>query len=367
MDIRSDNWLQHSDSEYLKVLRALSIVMIVFGHVGGAWFYRPWTEFISIFVAIFFFISGAVSYNGFLKSYTTKDYLIKRIIGLIVPYYITCLIALIVYIFVNASLPAVSANNLLRWITISPRLDMMPFQLGQIWFLQTLMIITLISPILFITYMRYKIIFIIFLCCSVVASAFQLKYNIAPLFDFNYLNLFKPLVYSLFYCVGFIIIDKPRLRTPVFTWSASGLLLLISILLVKTLHLNPDYGYQPFPNLYYVTGSLCAIWIFLLLKSFIMNIYTASPIIQKIVIFLFYNTFAIFLLHTFSIFIAEDILGIVNPLQKTITYGIFKLSVVLVITLAIVPVFTKISSMITENIIILAKDKRSFSDRGISG
>ncbi|MBU0701367.1 acyltransferase family protein [bacterium] len=101
----TSNWLQQQDSEFLAVLRSLSIFVIVFGHVGGFWFYPPWTGFLHVFVPIFFFISGAVSYNGFLKSPSIVQYLSKRIIGLLIPYYFICIVALFVFVIQNDKFP----------------------------------------------------------------------------------------------------------------------------------------------------------------------------------------------------------------------------------------------------------------------
>ena len=115
---QSKDWLQPRDSEFLAVLRALSIVVIVFGHVGGFWIYPPWSEFLQVFVPIFFFISGAVSYNGYLKSESATYYVVKRIIVLLVPYYCMCIIALLVYVVNHAGLPSFSLSSLMKWIAI---------------------------------------------------------------------------------------------------------------------------------------------------------------------------------------------------------------------------------------------------------
>lgn len=155
----TDDWLLKYDSEFLLVLRSLSILVIVFGHVGGFWVYRPYSEFLHVFVAIFFFISGAVSYNGFLKSKSIATYIKKRAVGLLVPYYGICIISLVLYVSIYLSLPAFSWRNFLKWITIIPNNSIMTFPVGQVWFLHALMIISLISPLLFLLYRRYVLIF----------------------------------------------------------------------------------------------------------------------------------------------------------------------------------------------------------------
>lgn len=50
---RELTWLNQKDSRFLAILRSLSIFVIVFGHVGGFWLFRPWSEFLHVFVPIF--------------------------------------------------------------------------------------------------------------------------------------------------------------------------------------------------------------------------------------------------------------------------------------------------------------------------
>lgn len=67
--------LSHTDSTFLLYLRSLSIFIIVFGHVGGFWVFKPYSEFLQVFVPMFFFISGAVSFYSFNRSSNLTDYL----------------------------------------------------------------------------------------------------------------------------------------------------------------------------------------------------------------------------------------------------------------------------------------------------
>ncbi len=42
--------LSDDDSLFLAYLRGISILVIVFGHVGGFWIFRPYSEFLNVFV-----------------------------------------------------------------------------------------------------------------------------------------------------------------------------------------------------------------------------------------------------------------------------------------------------------------------------
>ena len=355
MGVTSD-WLQARDSEYLAFLRSVSIFVIVFGHVGGFWFYPPWTEFLHVFVPIFFSISGAVSYNVFLRKRSVPQYLSKRIIGLLAPYYCICIIALLVFVIQNSKLPEFNLPNLIKWVTITPTNSIMPFPLGQVWFLHTLLILNLVSPLIFWLYRRHPSFLIIFLSCSILASAAQIHFNIAPFLAIAGHNLFKPLVHILFFCFGFMVIDQPKLRSPYISFVIVTLCLFVSILLVALFNLNPNYAFHTYsPDLYYVTGSLGAVWLFLLLQPYILKIYELLPLmIHGVSDFIFRNTFAIYLLHSFSIYFVEKVFGLVNPPQKTISYGIIKLMLVLLITLILSPMFTKVSSLMGKRMLMLA-------------
>ena len=46
--------INSEDSLLLKYSRGLSIFVIVFGHVGGFWFYDPYSRFLLVVNAVFF-------------------------------------------------------------------------------------------------------------------------------------------------------------------------------------------------------------------------------------------------------------------------------------------------------------------------
>lgn len=350
---QSKDWLQPHDSEFLAVLRAVSIVVIVFGHVGGFWIYPPWSELLQVFVPIFFFISGAVSYSSYLKSTSTVSYVTRRIVGILIPYYGVCFLALLVYVASHTEFPPFSLSNLIKWMAIIPSNAIMPFPLGQVWFLHTLLVLFLVSPVLFFLHQKHSVAFALLLCCSVIASATQLIQNIGPLFIVAGNDLFKPLVHGIFFCVGFLVLDSPKWRSRYISSAIIGAMFLLCIVLVKTLGLNSDYAQHTiFPDLYYVSGSLGAIWLFLLLQSPTMRLYSALPRVTHVCTgFLFYHTFSIYLLHTFSIYFVEGVFGLVNPPEKTLSSGIIKFTLVLASTLMLAPMLTGSSNWVLRRVL----------------
>lgn len=348
----TDEWLKSNDSEFLMVLRALSIFIIVFGHVGGFWIYRPWSEFLHVFVPIFFFISGATSYDIYQKKKKIKPYLIKRVTSLVAPYYSFCIFVLAIYIFIYKKLPQFNFNDLISWLTVSPGSSLMPFPLGQVWFLHTLILIGFMSPVFFIIYNRSIILFQVFMIIPFILSLLQLKHNLALNLILGNHNLFRPLIHSLFFCIGFVVFDNSKLRNKYFSIVVIFIFILLSVLLVKLLNLNPDYADHIYsPDLYYVAGSIASIWIFVFLQPWIMIIYSKLHLFKKFIEFFFRHTFAIYLLHTFSIFFVEEVFGLAHPQQKVFLYAISKLSLVFAITLALSPIFTKASRLITKLVI----------------
>lgn len=345
-------WLQSEDSKFLAILRSISIFIIVFGHVGGFWIYPPWSEYLQVFIPVFFFLSGAVSYNGYMRKKNIVQYLSKRIISLLVPYYCICMVALLVFLIQNSVFPEFNIGNFIRWATVIPMNSIMPFPLGQVWFLHTLIIISLISPLLFWLYNKNLFVFVLILCCSLLVSAIPIVFNIKPSFDIAGHNLFKPIVHMLFFCIGFIAFDNKKLRSAFSSTIIVIICLVISVVFVSVIGINPDYAEHTYsPDLYYVCGSVGSIWLFLLLKSHILKYYKALPsFIHNISEYFFRHTFAIYLLHSFSIYFIENVFGLVHPKEKSISYGILKLMLVLLVTLALSPVFTKISCLIANKL-----------------
>ncbi len=103
-------------------------------------------------VALFFFISGAVAYPSWVRNPGWADYFKKRLPGLFIPWYLICLLALLVYGVQHGQLPQWSAEHLYRWLTMAPRQANMPIPLGQVWFLNTLLWLSLAAPCCFWLY-----------------------------------------------------------------------------------------------------------------------------------------------------------------------------------------------------------------------
>lgn len=345
--------LSNNDSIFISYLRGLSIFIIVFGHVGGFWFYRPYSEFLHVFVPIFFFISGAVSFYSYNKVRNTKSYFIKRITGLIIPYYLTCVLALVVFLIINQELPVYNIDKILKWIMIKPSNDLMPFPLGQIWFIHTLFFIILLSPLFFMLHDKLNGVVLLAIMYGLLCfSGVQLFFDVDNYFQCILGNLYKPVIHSFFFIFGIFVFSKKWLRSKRNNILLSVVCFISIFLLVYYFKLNIDLAYHTYaPDLYYVSVSILTILVIFLFRDVILVFMNQFSAARAVLLFFHKHTFSIFLLHSFAIFLSEKIGGLVDPPEKTIAYGLLKLSVVLIITCIMSVPFTKISNMLVNRAI----------------
>jgi peptidoglycan/LPS O-acetylase OafA/YrhL len=348
----SAEFLTKEDSEFLSIVRGAFIVIMVFCHVSGMWFWRPYSEFLAVVVPTFFFMSGAVSFPSYFRTTSTSSYIVRRFWQLLIPYYLMCVICLVVSIALNHGIRGWTAENLIRWLTITPHQSIMPFPLVQAWFLHCLLLLTLISPLLFHLYYRRRSLLYLFLLCSIAAATIQLFFNLGDALDFRGHNLFRPLVYSLLFCLGFLVFQLKLFRKQIVLWCALAVSLAFIFSLLKYTHINPDYVYHmPQPDIFFIVGCLCTIWLLLLFRKCMLTLYHAIPGIPAVIKFFNKQTFALYLLHTFSIFLAEVFFGFGRIQRMTMVQGILKFIIVLMITCLMAPAFTMLSQFIAGAII----------------
>lgn len=298
--------LTADDSQFLAILRALAILVIMLGHAGLFWLHRPHSEFLHVFVAVFFFISGAVAYPSWVRNPSWADYLKKRLPGLFIPWYLICLLALLVYGLQHGQLPQWSAEHLYRWLTMAPRQASMPIPLGQVWFLNTLLWLSLAAPGCFWLYHHQRRWFVALLLLPLLLASWQLFSPIHRHFAIALQELFKPSVHLLFFALGALVMNEPRWRHPGVALAVVGGGISLSLLLVNGLALDADYAHHTYaPDLYYVAGCLAAIWALLLAKPLLLWGYRQLASLRWCCDFLFKHTFALFLLHAWAIALSQ--------------------------------------------------------------
>lgn len=339
------------DSQKISYLRASAILVIVFGHIGGFWFFTPYSSYLHVVVPLFFFLSGAVSNLSFNRAKNLKVYYSKRVINLVVPYYLLCLLCLVVFTFQKGHLPVFSLTNLNYWLQIRPITEIRPFPVGQVWFLNTLLFISLISPFYFFLMKKAPFLLIILVSFLLALSFYQQVISDPIVITFLGNDLYKPLIQSVFYIFGaylFSISDSPRNRliNIVLILTSVGLLYFI------TQEINYDLATHNFPpKLFYVLVSLFAICLIYIASPFVTKLLASNRFTKQIWLFCDRHTFSIFILHTFFIYLVEISQVMQVFTQKSIAYGLAKFALVLGLTCIVAPIFSRISNLIIGTLI----------------
>jgi peptidoglycan/LPS O-acetylase OafA/YrhL len=333
--------LQSDDSSFLKHLRALSIFVIVFGHVGGFWVFTPYSQYLLTFNAVFFFIGGAVAPSTFSKSSSIKPYLFNRVITLYVPYLILCFIALMYFFFEQHRLPHFSLTGFLGWLTMYPSNQYMPFPLGQLWFLQAFLIVSLVSPFL-LRIQRNKMVKYFYLIFILLVSLliFLNKKLVGALF-FNE-RIYFPIFYSYMYFLG----NHYGMNSAPFKkkWGVviGPVIVLLAYISVQVAGSTPFYTEHVFPpDVYFLLGSTAIILFITSLQRYILAFINTFKILTLFSDFFFRHTFSIFLTHTLAINLVELTFFSIFPMQKNFLYGIIKIFLVLTLTALISIPFTQ--------------------------
>ena len=226
--------------------------------------------------------------------------------------------------------------------------QIMPFPIGQIWWLQTLLLLSLWAPVLFwLNHKNAKYNWLIIIFCIFLSTA-QLLSDESLKISFLGFSFYKPIFYTAFYIFGFFYTTKKEYFTKSFVINYIIIGLAGSLILIYALDLNISYAIHCFPpDLYYALGSLFIIGILLLTKKYFIKITNTYKIFTFFLKFFYKHTFSIFLLHTFSIYFCENYLWFILPKEKNILYALIKFPSVLLITCLISIPFTAIARQLT--------------------
>jgi len=335
--------ISSEDSTFLHYLRGGSILVVVFGHVGGFWAYPPYSSFLLAVVPILFFTSGATSYYSLIRSRSALDYFKKRFIGLLTPYYSFCLFVLLVYICIHKSFPNWNLSNLSLWLIMAPTESISPFPVGQVWFIHALVPMMLATPLVYKYGNISRMFRWIFLMLSLILSLLQVYINVLHFFDLVGMRIvYSSVVYFFFYLLGYYYIVNGRIR------SKLNLLMLLFVavsgsvycVLELSMSINFSKNYSP-PNIYLLLGSTSILACVLILKDYILSMVSKLSLLESVLRFASHNAFSMFLLHTSAIFFAEEMFGMTNPDVKNWQYGVTKFIVVLILTILLALPFSK--------------------------
>jgi hypothetical protein len=284
-------------------------------------------------------------------SYQKKDkyfnYLKKRYVSLLVPYYLLCLLSLFVYYVNNSSLPSFDFNSLFKWLTMRQSNTMMPFPVGQIWWLQTLLILSFWAPLIVWFEGKNPFLNLLIIILGLCLSSVPLLQKGCLHINFIGFYVYDALFYTIFFTLGFLYAKRKEFFSTSIVATIMGGCLSGCLLLIHGLNLNVTYKIHCFPpDLYYALGSLFAVGILILIKKPFMQIIRKYLILSIIMDFFYKHTFSIFFLHTFSIYLCEQYFYFVLPVEKNMIHGLIKLQMVLIITCVLSLPYTNLSRLI---------------------
>lgn len=308
------------DRLFIDRLRGFSILRVVLAHLGLVWIYPPYSSAFSVFLPILFFVSGSVSYQSFLRSENTQNYLVKRLLSLLLPYYVIVALVFVVFWSARLQLPQFNPSLLFRWITLNPPQSSYPYPLGQIWFLHTLAVVTIFSPLFFILIRGKKIYGLYLISFSIVFSALQMFFNIEKImiiFGHTFYNSFVAISY---YCAGAILFSyEYEIRRKIALYVALLCFPLASSL-PTLLKFSVDFRDHSFAmDLYYTSGSFLVISIILVFQRSIDRFCIKMKLVDILLKFASKHSYSIFMIHSYVVVFAEKYLGLIsvrnNPLM----------------------------------------------------
>jgi len=292
--------------QWIDVGKGLGLLLVISGHlvkIGSSlaiWIF-------SFHIPLFFFLSGYVS------KITENDgkYSFKKIlVSLIVPYFIFCLIGLIVSMIIPAWRPS-SAGKIIYEVFY--KVDPESLHVGQIWFLFCLAVV----EVFFLLFLKLKIRnrYLIFGCIGLSAFlAYAIgKYNIGPLIvgsdsrlpwmiDSAFMGFF---FFSFGYYSKLLKIFSKFYSKSTYKNIVLGLLFLMINLYVSIRLNNPvNLSANVYGNLiYFVIASISGVFFVVSVSRLLEN--------NSLLIYMGKNTLSIFSLHSFLLYFYVYILDII--------------------------------------------------------
>ncbi|WP_417547401.1 acyltransferase family protein [Marinobacter segnicrescens] len=334
--------LSAKDSYYINVMRGLSILRVVLVHLGLSWFYPPYSQYIGIFLPVLFFVSGAVSYYSFLRAQSVGEYLVKRLVLVLVPFYVfAALVLLITVVFYPERFP--SGIGVVSWLLVWPNFSDVFFPLNQVWFINCLVVMILISgPIFFITKKRPWLLWgvIIF---SLVVSLLNVPFPLyAAVSEYSFFSRLRwgHQAWQVLVLLGLFICGSVHYRY-LAGQSAKKYALISIVFLIFALmgYFYSDLGFElkehaKQRSLYYLFLSFFAIYFLLALERPILRILARMRSLEWLLLYTNRYAYSVYLSHTLVLFYVEQWLGLTD-LGGQPFLALVRMFLVLVITLAV--------------------------------
>jgi len=339
-----------SNRDFLDCLRGASILRVVLGHLGLFWIYRPYSEFFHALLPLLFFVSGAVSFGSFLRSSSVANYLLRRLIGILTPYYVLIALVYGLYLGWNGQFPpSASGESLWRVLFITPMKADTPFPLGQVWYLHALVIITFLA-LPFFHWARSSIgCLLLPILASLALTALQFVVDSDHRFVWFGHNFYQAFANASFFFFGALYIQTLERWQWQRLLPALCLALLVAMILLVRLSKTPvglaHHSYAP--DLYYVGCAYIALTLLLALRLWLIRALDGVQWLKRFLLYTSKHAYSIFLIHSFFIFAAEEWLGLMNVAQAPLL-ALAKIALVLSASFAAAPLLTHLCKPVSK-------------------
>lgn len=351
--------LSKDDSYFLNKLRGASILRVVLGHLGLFWILPPYSGFFHSLLPVLFFVSGAVTFYSYKRSQGDVGFIIKRLISLLIPYYVVCFFCFIFIVLQKGELPPFDINILLNWVMINPPSTTTPYNLGQVWYIHALTIIILISPIIFRLINKNPWLYLVPIGLSLCISSIQLFYPINKSLVVSGHNLYQPLVNLMFFCLGSAFFSHDFFSKRSFYAGKLLVFLMVSIALVIALSLKVDLKYHSYsPDLYYISCSLVALSLIMYFRAQIISFCQNLKLIEKVLDFFNKHAYSIYLTHSLFIDVSENVFGLIDVINSPI-HAVIKILFVLLSSALLAIPLSYINKFVIGHALKLVKVKSS--------
>lgn len=348
--------LDNSERQYIDILRGASVLRVVLMHLGLAWFYPPYSNYFGILFPVLFFVSGVVSYYSFQKGVSSRSYMIKRWLGIALPFYVIMLPIAIIH---NGNDFILNVDFIMRWLLLRPTEALFPFPIGQIWFICTLLLLAIFSFPIFIAQRHTSRALLISLVISIIVSAvttyeamLSIEY-IFPSFLSAYI-VYETLSLAPFFLFGAYYIGNKAAFRPNIMTIVGVIVLLISLAVDIT---AKNYGYIEFSQLRpntFIYQSLGVILLLLGQQGNIMLIFDNLPRIKGFLLHCNRHAYSIFIIHIPILVTLEYVLGW-QDLSGNVSLAFIRLILVVILSLLIAVPVSSLHKYFTKKVTSLLK------------
>lgn len=343
--------MNSADSLYINRLRGGSILRVVLGHLGLGWILLPYSSYIGIFLSVLFFCSGYVFIYLFNRSAGIFDFISKRILGIVLPFYLIYSLALIASYILGYEKSGIEFRELFQILILAPDIQDMPYPLGQIWYLRVLVFCALICPFFFLLAKINRYFLLIPVVIGFIFAGIQTEYKFHRNFFFFGHNFFQEIVYGAYFFIGSFTYCTSWRNNKLLLSVVAILCLVIAYATLIYISGSSNLSHHAFaPNLFYFPLGIVGIILVLIFVSQIEWVFFKFNMIARLLDFCSKHSYGIYLNHSFFIIFYENIFGLKNVISNP-GMAVLKVSLVLASSLLFAVPITYISKRLYRYII----------------